>query len=111
MAWNSLKWHRWLQGSGATRAHRCSHEKGKFRKDMSPAHEFLRAIPRKRGNRPLLHGSFKAWHSKVQAEKEELERQKTEQRLNYLQAVFRSWSALAAAKASKQPTREEFLEA
>eukprot|EP00434_Breviolum_minutum_P009644 symbB.v1.2.008493.t1/scaffold535.1/size190655/13 len=41
------------------------------------------------GNLPLLHGSFRAWHFKVEAEKEEEKRQKMEQRLSYLQAVFR----------------------
>ena len=49
------------------------------------------------GNLPLLHGSFRAWHFKVEAEKEEEKRQKMEQRLSYLQAVFRSWSTLASA--------------
>lgn len=60
------------------------------------------------GNKPLLHGSFKAWHSKVQADKEEEKRQQMEQHLRNLQAIFRSWSTLTSAgKREKELEREK----
>eukprot|EP00913_Durusdinium_trenchii_P025189 g23648.t1 len=60
------------------------------------------------GNHGLLHGSFKAWHSEVLAEKEERKRQQTEQRLSYLQGVFRSWSTLTSVgKRAKELENEK----
>lgn len=59
------------------------------------------------GNKPLLHGSFKAWHSKVQADKEEEKRQQMEQHLRKLQAIFRSWSTLTSAGKREKELEQE----
>ncbi|CAJ1414772.1 unnamed protein product [Effrenium voratum] len=60
------------------------------------------------GSLPMRNGSFHAWKAKVQSKKEELKRREVEQRLNYLQGIYRAWSTLAcAAKREKELEQEK----